>query len=101
MVVGLVLIGTLGTVVNKWIAAKHGYDYEDESGEKLIKAKVEEDPKTLARIDALEKRIRVLERIATDEGARLASEIEALQDAREDDLSDALSAPRFKSREPS
>lgn len=100
MVVGLVLIGTIGTVVNKWIAAKHGYEIEDEAGEKMVKI-VQDDPKTLARIDALEKRIRVLERIATDEGARLASEIEALQETREDDLSDALSSPRFRTRETS
>lgn len=100
MVIAIVLIGTGGTVINKWIAAKHGYEINDADGEKMVKI-VQDDPKTLARIDALEKRVRVLERIATDEGARLASEIEALQDAREDDLSDALSAPRFKTREPS
>lgn len=93
MVVGLVLIGTIGTMVNKWIAAKHGYEI-DEDGEKMVKI-VKDDPKTLARIDALEKRVRVLERIATDDGARLASEIEALKQERYDDLSDALSRPEF------
>lgn len=100
MVVGIVLVGAVASMANKWIAAKHGYEIPDDDGEKMVKI-VRDDPKTLARIDALEKRVRVLERIATDEGARIASEIEALQDAREEDLGAALSTPRFKTREPS
>ncbi|MBW0145027.1 hypothetical protein [Sphingomicrobium sp. B8] len=100
MIVGVVLIGTAASIINRWIAAKHGYEYEDET-DTMKKIAPVEDPATEKRIQALEKRVRVLERIATDEGARLASEIEALQDAREDDLSDALSTPRFKTRETS
>ena len=99
-VIAIIVIGTGGSIINRWIAAKHGYEYEDET-DTMKKAPPAIPDDTLDRIAKLEKRVRVLERIATDEGARLASEIEALQDAREDDLSDALSTPRFKTREPS
>lgn len=97
MVVGLVLIGTIGTVVNKWIAAKHGYDI-DKDGERMTKIVEYDDRAAIARIEQLEKRVRVLERIATDEGARLASEIEQLRETR-DDLSEALSSPTFRTEE--
>nr|WP_276591770.1 hypothetical protein [Sphingomicrobium nitratireducens] len=98
MVVGIVLIGTTASIVNKWIAAKHGYEIDEGDGERMVKAAAPDD-QALRRIEQLEKRVRVLERIATDEGARLASEIEALKDAREDDLADALSRPDFSTRE--
>lgn len=98
-IVAIIAVCTLGSIANKWIAAKHGYDYVGDDGEKLVKSKPDQDPEMLKRIEKLEKRVRVLERITTDEGARLASEIEALQDAREDDLSDTLSTPSFKTRE--
>ena len=98
MIVGVVLIGTAASIINRWIAAKHGYEYEDET-DTMKKIAPVEDPATAKRIEALEKRVRVLERIATDEGARLASEIKALQEDRLDDLGDALATPNFETRE--
>ena len=101
MIVGVVLIGTAASIISKWIAAKHGYEIDDGDGERMIKSKPVEDPMTAKRIEALEKRVRVLERIATDEGARLASEIEALQIERREELGDALATPRIRTKEQS
>lgn len=99
MVVGIVLIGTIASVINKYIAAKHGYEIQEESGEKMTKL-VQSDDAAMKRIEQLEKRVRVLERIATDDGARLKAEIEALAETRHDDLSEALADPSRHSRTP-
>ena len=100
-ILGIIVIGSGFSVINKWIAAKHGYEIEDSDGERMTKIVHQPDAASLKRIEQLEKRVRVLERIATDEGARLASEIDALADERETDLSDALSRPALEIREPS
>lgn len=98
MVVGIVLIGTVASVINKYIAARHGYQIEDSyDGEKMIKL-AQSDDAALKRIEQLEKRVRVLERIATDDGARLKAEIEALAETRHDDLSEALSQPATRDK---
>ena len=83
MIVIIVVVSTLGSAVMYWIKAKHGgqFDVDELSSElglsdsycskKQMKA-------CLARIDQLEERIRVLERIATDKGTNLAREIDGL-----------------------
>ena len=78
-----------GWLVNNWIRAKHGYPLEDEWGGKTEKAAVTDDRQLAllsnenadlkGKIVRLEERVAVLERIATDKGARLAEEIEALR----------------------
>ncbi|MFQ5348552.1 MAG: hypothetical protein ACE5ED_12075 [Rhodothalassiaceae bacterium] len=72
MVVLVVLIGTIGSI----------YKYRLKSGHRI--ADLEEQLRNLgiadqlARIDALEERVRTLERIATDRGEKLRREIDAL-----------------------
>ena len=79
----------LAWVMTTWIRARHGYPLDDGAGGQVhrhgpaaadVAKQVQE---ALAERDALiaklEARIRVLERIATDEPARLGAEIERLR----------------------
>lgn len=89
MVIWIVAICTGGWLVNNWIRAKHGYALEDEWGGKTDKGLPDaerkvallssENEQLTGKIDRLEERIAVLERIATDSGTRLANEIEQLR----------------------
>lgn len=88
-VVALVMICTVGWIINNWIRAKHGYPLEDEWGGKTAKVNIDGDRKiTLlsnenealnGKIGHLEERIAVLERIVTDKAGRLSEEIENLR----------------------
>lgn len=74
----------LGWVVTTWIRAKHGYP--------LPGGVERRDSRTVKRdalVERLEQRIRVLERIATDDSTRLEAEIDALRTDR---------GPRVRSR---
>lgn len=85
----IVVACVLGWVVTTWIRAKNGYPVEDWLGFK--DHMTGEDPDTLKaafraeiqgrdeRIENLEKRVRVLERIVTDRPGRLSEEIEQLR----------------------
>lgn len=75
-------------VVNTWIRAKHGYPLDDGAGHPVYKgaspdAVAEQVRQALAGRDAtiakLEERVRVLERIVTDDSSRVAREIESLR----------------------
>lgn len=89
MVIWIVAICTGGWLVNNWIRAKHGYALEDEWGGKTDKGLPDADRKIAlltnenesltGKINHLEERIAVLERIATDKSTRLADEIESLR----------------------
>ncbi len=80
--------GPIGWVVNTWIRARHGYALTDRKGEvrehdvplaernRNLSAENEEQR---AQIAALHQRLAVLERIATDPGARIAADIDALR----------------------
>ena len=93
MVVYIVLISVAGGIIGKMIAAKHGGG-GDEAGNRGNQPggsrrrrhpwgpnhNQQEDLKPyLEKIDALEERIRVLERIVTDKSERLKREIDELQ----------------------
>lgn len=88
-VVGIILVCTIGWLVNNWIRAKHGYALEDEWGGKTAKSDPEADRKIMllsnenetlnGKIGHLEERIAVLERIVTDKAGRLSEEIENLR----------------------
>ncbi len=88
-IVGIVLVCTIGWLVNNWIRAKHGYALEDEWGGKTEKVDVDSERKiTLlsneneslnGKVGHLEERIAVLERIVTDKAGRLSEEIENLR----------------------
>lgn len=93
-VIALVGISTIGWIVNNWIRAKHGYSLEDEWGGKTEhsskrNAEAEEvkqlrDEKRLlsGQIDKMTDRLIVLEKIVTDRGYDVATQIEALRDQR-------------------
>ncbi len=74
-------------MVNNWIRAKHGYPLEDEMGGKSERIESTETAKLKAehnelhsKLDAMQDRMIVLEKIVTDRGYTLSDEIEALRD---------------------
>jgi len=79
-----------GWVISTWIRAKHGYPLENEWGGTVERKdpeagrKIEllsnENTELIGKIDRLQERLSVLERIATDPAKRMAEEIEALRD---------------------
>lgn len=97
-IVAIVMVCTIGWLVNNWIRAKHGYPLEDEWGgflglkEKGIHPSLPLDTAETQRLkaenkalhdklDAMQDRMIVLEKIVTDRGYSLSAEIEALRDA--------------------
>ena len=88
-IVAIVLVCTVGWIINNWIRARHGYPLENEWGGTTSKVDVDADRKidllsnenaTLNdKIGNLEERIAVLERIVTDKAGRLSEEIERLR----------------------
>lgn len=87
-VIAIVAISTFGWIINNWIRAKHGYELEDEWGGKTAKKSDSEETKRLkaenselnGKIDEMQDRMIVLEKIVTDRGYSLSEEIEALRD---------------------
>jgi len=86
-VVAIVAISTVGWIVNNWIRAKHGYDLEDEFFGKTQKSDGAETKRLKAenrelhdKLDTMQDRMIVLEKIVTDRGYTLSEEIEALRD---------------------
>lgn len=93
-VVAIVLVCTIGWLVNNWIRAKHGYPLEDEWGGKTERSDSAETARLKAenrelhgKVEAMQDRLVVLEKIVTDRGYSLAQEIEALRDGRAADHS--------------
>ena len=85
----LIALSTGGWLINNWIRARHGYALEDEWGGKTGKAEAEpikalrdENLALRAELSAYADRTKVLERIVTDKGYDVATQIEALRDAR-------------------
>lgn len=86
-VIAIIAISTIGWLANNWIRARHGYDLEDEWGGKSKKSDNAETKRLKAenrelhdKLDAMQDRMVVLEKIVTDRGYSLAEEIEALRD---------------------
>ena len=85
----IIAISTGGWLVNNWIRARHGYALEDEWGGKTARAE-DDRARTLAnenrelreQLGLFGDRVKVLERIVTDKGYDVATQIEALRDAR-------------------
>jgi len=82
------LVFGIAWVVNTWIRAKHGYPLDDGAGGAVYKgpspdAVADQVRQALASRDAtiakLEERVRVLERIVTDDSSRVSREIEKLR----------------------
>ena len=88
-VVLIIAISTAGWLINNWIRAKHGYELEDEWGGKTARADAQETSRLRqengelhAKLDAMQDRMIVLEKIVTDRGYSLSEEIEALRDGQ-------------------
>jgi len=91
-IVAIVMVCTGGWLINNWIRAKHGYPLENEWGVKMDKTDKTDNAETLrlraenrelhGKVDAMQDRLVVLEKIVTDRGYTLAQEIEALRDVR-------------------
>ena len=89
IIVPAIALMTLGWIVNTWIRAKHGYPLDDGTGNPVERSAPSADDiaahvkHALATRDAtiakLEERVRVLERIVTDDSRRVSSEIESLR----------------------
>lgn len=82
----IVLAATVGWLINNWIRAKHGYPLEDEWGGKSDKIDGgenkrlrEENAMLHDKLDTMQDRMVVLEKIVTDRGYSLHDEIEALR----------------------
>jgi hypothetical protein len=88
-IVAIVLICTAGWLVNSWIRAKHGYPIEDQFGGKTDRKDSGENARLKAenrelhsKLEAMQDRMIVIEKIVTDRGYSLSAEIEALRDTR-------------------
>ena len=86
-VIAIIAISTGGWLINNWIRARHGYALEDEWGGKTGKAEDHtaqqlraENAELRDQLDHFADRVKVLERIATDKGLAVATQIEALRD---------------------
>ena len=86
-VLAIIAVSTAGWLINNWIRAKHGYDLEDEWGGKTANRESEEAKRLKAenaelnsKLDQMQDRMVVLEKIVTDRGYSLSEEIEALRD---------------------
>jgi hypothetical protein len=101
VIVAIVLICTMGWLINNWIRAKHGYALEDEWGGKTERKETSETRAETARlkgenrelhgkVEAMQDRLVVLEKIVTDRGYSLAQEIESLRETRSVDHSSGV-----------
>ena len=86
-VIAIIAVSYGAWILNNWIRAKHGYALEDEFGGFTEKPDTTETKRLKAenrelhdKIDAMQDRMIVLEKIVTDRGYSLAEEIEALRD---------------------
>lgn len=87
-VIAIIAISTVGWIINNWIRAKHGYALEDEWGGGMTERVDTSETKRLkaenaelnGKLDQMQDRMIVLEKIVTDKGYGLADEIEALRD---------------------
>ena len=86
-VIAIIAVSTGGWLVNNWIRARHGYSLEDECGGKTspadsaaTQALRSENAELRDQLVHFADRVKVLERIVTDKGVDVASQIEALRD---------------------
>lgn len=86
-VIAIIALSYGAWMINNWIRAKHGYALEDEWGGKTERSDSVENKQLKAenrelhdKLDAMQDRMIVLEKIVTDRGYSLSEEIEALRD---------------------
>jgi len=91
--IAAITIGPIVWAFNNWTRARHGFEPEtyrsrrrrrenetDLEAERKIQLLSSENERLTGQIGRLEERLRVLERIATDPGERVAREIEDLRE---------------------
>ena len=100
-VLAIIALSTGGWLLNNWIRAKHGYSLEDEWGGKTersdtaeTKALKAENRQLHDKLDTMQDRMVVLEKIVTDRGYSLHDEIEALRDKPASDAGVPLNIKR-------
>jgi hypothetical protein len=82
--------GVMGWVITTWLKIKNGYPLESSWGKPLLPMQSNEQTERIrllsqengqlrAELGAIKDRLQVLERIATDQPARLAAEIDLLK----------------------
>jgi hypothetical protein len=103
LIIMVVLVCMAGWLINNWIRAKHGYPLEDEWGGKTERSDSAETARLKAenrelhgKLDAMQDRLIVLEKIVTDRGYSLSAEIEALRETPS--LTPPLTPPLTKDR---
>lgn len=81
-IVGIVFLSTMGWVLTTWIRARHGYPVEGEYGGQALANQdglLRDNAELREQVGRLEKRVAVLERIATEQPDALTREIEELR----------------------
>lgn len=84
------VLGIAGWVATTWLRVKHGYPLEGTWGQAIypktsdetierVKLISQENAQLRAELGAVKDRLAVVERIVTDEGSRIAREIDALR----------------------
>jgi hypothetical protein len=88
--VTIAMLGIGGWVLTTWLRIKNGYPLENGWGQAVypratdetverVKLLSQENAQLRAELGAIKDRLAVVERIVTDEGSRVACEIEALR----------------------
>lgn len=85
-IIAIIAVSTGGWLINNWIRAKHGYSLENEWGGMTEPTDTAETKRLRAenrelndKLDTMQDRMVVLEKIVTDRGYSLSEEIEALR----------------------
>lgn len=96
VLLGIIVVPTVGWLINNWIRARHGYALENEWGgitptpeSGAVEALTAKVDNLNAEVEHYRDRVRVLERIVTDNGFVTAAQIEALRDQRAGEQPDA------------
>ncbi len=92
-VIAGVAILTAGWIVNTWMRMKHGYPLENSWGKAVypkndqaverVRLLTQENAELRAELGSMKDRLANVERIVTDSGYHLTSEIDRLRDPRE------------------
>ncbi|WP_114226374.1 MULTISPECIES: hypothetical protein [Sphingomonas] len=93
MVIMIVAIGVGGSLLHTWLKIKNGYPLtsswglplhpkKDNEAQERIRLLTQENAQLRAEVSAIKDRLVTVERIVTDDGARLAREIDNLQITR-------------------
>ena len=87
-VLAIIAMSMVAWIITTYIRARHGYPVEnewrgmstphDKQADQTARALVAEDEQLKATVGRLEERLKVLERIATDQSRELADEIDKL-----------------------